>query len=397
MYDSPSWCWKRQLWKRLQSNNVRESTLVVCIAYWPLVCRNAVLEHSAWTDHFSINQCYNCNHMTSSVPLHPWVNVTCTRVVEKHVFFQHTVASHRILHLETTDSHIHWPRTDHPCRGVIRDGRDRIWPNRIKPRAHLPTPTDRTLPTLTAEFGHFFEPKLAKPNLARIRVFVFRPNWASFRDPEGGGPKGGGPRVGAPKFEGPKTEKVGANVGRPKISRFFHLPPPISFFLPSLGCLLVELWPRFKDMDHPKCTFGLLWGHSVPAPAALQAAGVSHNDPREPKRTLWVDLGHEPLPQFHKKTSQEKEERTKLAVPEGKKRAKFWAVQQRAGPAEGRVQRRSGPKMLKTPQKMMNTPKMLNTPKNVEHTHTPLKHTQILHTTTTKKRDTPNKCKNTLC
>ena len=27
--------------------------------------------------------------------------------------------------------------------------------------------------------------------------------------------------------------------------------------------LLVELWPRFKAMAHPKCAFGLLWGHFV--------------------------------------------------------------------------------------------------------------------------------------
>ena len=35
--------------------------------------------------------------------------------------------------------------------------------------------------------------------------------------------------------------------GGPKFRAFFPLPPPISFFLPSLGGLLVELWPRFKD------------------------------------------------------------------------------------------------------------------------------------------------------
>ena len=38
------------------------------------------------------------------------------------------------------------------------------------------------------------------------------------------------------------------------------LPPEISFFLLSLGGagLLVELWPRFKAMAHPKCGFRLV-------------------------------------------------------------------------------------------------------------------------------------------
>ena len=44
---------------------------------------------------------------------------------------------------------------------------------------------------------------------------------------------------------------------------FFPLPPQFSFFIPSLGGLLVELWPRFKAEFHTKCAFGLLWSHFV--------------------------------------------------------------------------------------------------------------------------------------
>ena len=39
---------------------------------------------------------------------------------------------------------------------------------------------------------------------------------------------------------------------------FFSLPRKISFFLLSLGGLLVELWPLFKAVAHPKCGFRLV-------------------------------------------------------------------------------------------------------------------------------------------
>ena len=58
--------------------------------------------------------------------------------------------------------------------------------------------------------------------------------------------------------------------GRGKISRFFCLPPQISFFLLCLEGLLVELRSRFTDMDHPKCAFGLLWGYLVRASRGQQ-------------------------------------------------------------------------------------------------------------------------------
>ena len=41
----------------------------------------------------------------------------------------------------------------------------------------------------------------------------------------------------------------------PKFTVFFILPTQCSFFLPSLGCLLVELW--FNAEYHTKCTYEL--------------------------------------------------------------------------------------------------------------------------------------------
>ena len=75
--------------------------------------------------------------------------------------------------------------------------------------------------------------------------------------------KSGGRRVG---LEGwvPKGGMEG-----PKFSAFLSL-----FVLSSLsGGLLVELWPRFKAVAHPKCAFRLLWGHVVRAPAACRPPG----------------------------------------------------------------------------------------------------------------------------
>ena len=73
-------------------------------------------------------------------------------------------------------------------------------------------------------------------------------------------------------------------------------------------------------------------------------------DGGESKRALWVGHDLEPRPQFHEKTPREREERTKFATGEGKKRhfgrsdegrSSGGAVERRggeaqAGPAEGR-------------------------------------------------------------
>ena len=48
-------------------------------------------------------------------------------------------------------------------------------------------------------------------------------------------------------------------LDRPKFRSFFSLSPAGNVFLfVSLGGLLVELWPRFKAMAHPKCGFRLV-------------------------------------------------------------------------------------------------------------------------------------------
>ena len=54
-------------------------------------------------------------------------------------------------------------------------------------------------------------------------------------------------------------------VGGPNYSVFFSS-PAANFVFPSLsGGLLVELWPQFKAVVHPKCAFELFWGHFVRA------------------------------------------------------------------------------------------------------------------------------------
>ena len=62
---------------------------------------------------------------------------------------------------------------------------------------------------------------------------------------------------------GPKPRKIGPEGwgpegwGGPKF-HVFSLPPQFSFFLPSLGCLLVEFWWCLKRWDPQMCTFGNL-------------------------------------------------------------------------------------------------------------------------------------------
>ena len=83
-------------------------------------------------------------------------------------------------------------------------------------------------------------------------------------NPEGRKPEGWGPE-GMSTGERPKISLWQRRVGQPKISRFFFfpLPPPVSYFLPSLGSLLVELWPRFKAEVRPKCALSFLGSFCV--------------------------------------------------------------------------------------------------------------------------------------
>ena len=141
--------------------------------------------------------------------------------------------------------------------------------------------------------------------------------------PEGVGPRGvEAQRSDGPEGWGPKTQKTwraqrvgsqrggGPNGGRPKISRFYlHLPSHFRSFFP-LGGLLVESRSRTAAMDHPKCAFGLLWGHLV-KPRRLQRLEekLQREDPSESKKGGILELERE--------------------------RATFWAVRRRRGPAEG--------------------------------------------------------------
>ena len=94
-----------------------------------------------------------------------------------------------------------------------------------------------------------------------------------------------GRRAGAQKGGLAQIQKVGARrMVSPKLRACFPSPAlhVRSFFLSREG-LLVELWPRVAAcMDHPTCSFGLLWW--------------------DPKRALLVVPGLEPGPQFHEKT-----------------------------------------------------------------------------------------------
>ena len=76
--------------------------------------------------------------------------------------------------------------------------------------------------------------------------------------PKGGAPKGGAPKRGALKGGAPNPEKVGPEGwGLERLGA--SLPPEISFFLLSLGGLLVEFWWCLKCRGRQMCAFGVLW------------------------------------------------------------------------------------------------------------------------------------------
>ena len=127
----------------------------------------------------------------------------------------------------------------------------------------------------------------------------------------GGGPKGWGPE--------------------PEISRFFFsLPREISFFLLSLGGLLVEFWWCLKRRGRQMFTFGVLW-LLCEATAAPKPPGF-HTTAREPKRA------HLSAPAFKNTTTIPREdllprERRKNEISGlREKNAKFWSWQTLAKP-----------------------------------------------------------------
>ena len=162
-----------------------------------------------------------------------------------------------------------------------------------------------------------------------------------------GGPKGGGP-------EGWRAQNFAFF--------FFSLPPQFSFFLPSLGGLLVEFLWCLKRWGPQMSTFGLS-GCRVKPRRLWRLQTSTFQGPGASKTT-----------KIQREDPQEREERkTNVAGEAGKKRAKFWAVCQRAvrerairgkgdGPAEGR----SAQPKHHTPPTHKHT---------ATHTHTPT-HTQ---------------------
>ena len=105
---------------------------------------------------------------------------------------------------------------------------------------------------------------------------------------------------------------------------FIPLVPQISSYLLFLGVLW---WNCCRELrGPPKVRVRASLGSFCASQGGLQAAGVSHNDPRKPKHALWVDLlGIAPRPQFHEDpfspspSPPEREERTKFCGGEGKK------------------------------------------------------------------------------
>ena len=139
--------------------------------------------------------------------------------------------------------------------GVHKEGRYHFWPRRL----------------LARSFYHFWP----RPLLAQTALWPF-PACAKV-GPEGWGPEGWGPEGWRPKF------------------RAFFPSPATIFFLSSLS------WRSFRGIlaavqgrGPPKVRVWVLWGHcaSPDGPQARQRAKwVSQNDPRDPERALWVDLG----------------------------------------------------------------------------------------------------------
>ena len=135
-------------------------------------------------------------------------------------------------------------------------GSDRFWPDRFR---FWPRPL----------FGFCWRRFVGKVDQTR----GVGPRWVGGPNPERWGPEGLGPKGGG-------ARRVGSPTFR---ALFFTLPPQVSFFLPSLGCLLVDLWPGFEAVDHPNCAFLLLCGHFVEAPAACTPPGVQTMQKRQQK------------------------------------------------------------------------------------------------------------------
>ncbi len=130
------------------------------------------------------------------------------------------------------------------------------------------------------------------------------------RAQRGGGPKGWGP-------EGWGPEGWGLKGGGPKISRFFFsLPPEISFFLLRPGLVGP---PGFHTTTREDSS-PVWWG-----------AGVPHDNQRAQTCTFERFKHH----QNSRRRPPRERRKNEISGGRGEKRAKFWAVQGKGGPAEG--------------------------------------------------------------
>ncbi len=182
--------------------------------------------------------------------------------------------------------------------------------------------------------------RVGGPNLERWGPEGWGPEGRGAK--KGWAPKGGAPRRSAKKGWAPKggDQKDGAQKGGgPKISRFFFfpLPPQFSFFLLSLGGPFVEFWWCFRRPE-PENVHVWALGLSCETPAATpdRAAGARTRQPENSKRAHFRAPA---LQKSHQNSTKgpprERDRNSETVAGEGKKNAKFWAVQRRGGPAEG--------------------------------------------------------------
>ena len=166
--------------------------------------------------------------------------------------------------------------------------------------------------------------------------------------------------------------------------------------------LAILIWPHLAKPNLAIFFFGggpKGWGpEGLGARLAAWGPPGLHTTAREPKRAHLSAPAFKNTTKIQREDPPEREERMRFPVGERKKRAKFWAVQGKGGPAEEGVRgappgvQRRGPKILKTPTKNLE-----DTTRNLEHTntqHTPhtIEYTQ--HNTHTAKTRTPilSKC-----
>ena len=158
-----------------------------------------------------------------------------------------------------------------------------------------------------------------------------------------GAPKGGDPETWGPRRWGPRN-----------FALFFPSPPQFSFFLLSLGGPFVEIWECLKRRGPEICTFGC----RVKPRRPRSRRGFT----RQPESPNVHISGPRPSKHHQNSTNRhprERGKRAKIVAGEGKKRAKFWAVRRKVGPAE------SGENAQNTAHK--STTKQHNTTKTTRH------------------------------